>query len=85
MGKLESKDWRWFFIFCAMSACVFIGIGGVLLAIQALIVMNIKSFFSVSMLRAVLGSGSLAGQKTLVTMGTLLRHRAHDYGTIERG
>ena len=45
MGKLESKDWRWFLIFCAMSACVFVGIGGVLLAIQALIVMNIKSFF----------------------------------------
>ena len=45
MGKLESKDWRWFFIFCAMSACVFVGIGGVLLAIQALIVMNIQSFF----------------------------------------
>ena len=45
MAKLESKDWRWFFIFCAMSVCVFIGIGGVLLAVQALIVMNMKSFF----------------------------------------
>ena len=44
-----------------------------------------EKFLSVSVLRAVLGSGALAGQKTLVTMVTLLRHRTHDYGTIERG
>ncbi len=36
---------RWLFIFFLMSACVFVGIGGILLAIQALIGMNFKEFF----------------------------------------
>ena len=44
-----------------------------------------QKFLSIFVLCAVLGSGSLVGQETLMTMVTLRRHRTYVYGTIERG
>ena len=42
-----------------------------------------QKFLSISVLCVVLGSGSLVGQETLMTMVTLRRHRTYVYGTID--
>ncbi|MBL09042.1 MAG: hypothetical protein CL402_00755 [Acidiferrobacteraceae bacterium] len=46
MGIIKNKRFRWIFIFCIMSVCLFIGVGGVLFSIQALFSMNFKNFFT---------------------------------------
>ena len=44
MNNEGLDGWQWFLVFCAMSCCVFVGIGAVLLAIQSLMELNIKKF-----------------------------------------
>ncbi len=46
MDIAKNKRFRWILIFCVMSVCLFIGIGGALFSIQALIAMNFKNFFT---------------------------------------